>query len=456
MSWVGAERGTSAVHDPMSAGKADGQERFDQLKPGPGASADEVAANQTLRIRRAMIESVAEQGYGAVKVRDVVRRAGVSSRSFYRLFTSKEDCFLRAHETVTRYARSGLVTSQSGESDWRERPRLVYTAFARALASDPAVARLALIDAYADGPAALEQAQRAEATFAAMIAASLARAPDGIVVPTFVVEGMMAGVARVARNRLFAGREAELPGMEEEMMEWAMCFPSEVASALAGLDLGSPLGSTALLLSETAGHTGFASSGDRAAILTAVGKLVALDGYRYTDLTVPRIRTGAGVSRRTFDGLFDSVEECFLVALEQQAAAVVAQAARAQIAGSTWEGGVYRAIASFSIQIAGDPLLARVCFQDDFAIGSKGSLARLRLVAGVSDQLRYSAPQGQGPSDFTVEASAGAIWNLFHNHVLRDWVIHHPEIAATLSFMALAPVIGAAATVDSIRGEQAA
>jgi AcrR family transcriptional regulator len=441
-------------HDsPASAGDETQATRPGRLKPGPGMDPAEVAENQTGRLVRAMTEMVAEHGYDSVKVREVVKLAGVSSKTFYRLFESKEDCFLRTHEIIVRDARAGLLHSQSEVEDWRERPRLVYAAFARELERDGSSAHLALVDAYNDGPAALEQAQRAEETFAAMIAASFARAPDGVVVPPMVIEGMLAGIARVARRRLRIGRERELVGLEAELMGWAMCFPVEAANDLAGLDLGVLYGHAAVapLIVPSASSPG----GDRATILAAVGKLVAADGYKYSDLTVPRIRASAGVSRRIFDGHFSDVEECFLVALGERAAEAVALAARAQIAGSTWAGGVYRAINSFCVQIAGDPLLARVCFQDDFIPDSKGSLARLRMVTGVSDQIRDSAPPDEQASTLSVEASAGAVWSIFHRHVLRDWVLHRPEVSATLAYMALAPSIGAEAAVAAIRGEQA-
>lgn len=425
--------------------------RSDQLKPGPGLGAGEVTAHQTARVFQAMTEIVAEHGYDAVKVREVVKLAGVSSKSFYRLFKSKEDCFLRTHEMVIRHARTGLLSSQYDQEEWRERPRLIYAAFARKMADSPDAAHLTLIGAYADGPAALRQAYSAEATFAAMIAASFARAPDGIVVPPMVIEGMMAGVARVARNRLRVGRQGELAGMEEEVMEWVMSFASELAGGLAELDLGSLLGNPA-----TATDVSLPPSGDRATILAAVAKLVSGDGYKYSDLSVPRIRRGAGVSRRIFNAHFDDVEECFLAALDERAAGVATQAARAQMAGATWGGGVHRAINAYATQIGGDPLLARVCAQDDFAVGSKGSATRLRLVAGVSDQLRDSVPLKNRASEFSTEASAGAVWNVFHHHVLRDWVVHHPEISATLSYMALAPALGAEDTLAAIRGEQVA
>jgi AcrR family transcriptional regulator len=451
----------SAPHNPPPAGgpEAAGR-RLGRLKPGPGMDAEDVNAHQAARICRAMTEIVADYGYDAVKVREIVKLAGVSTRTFYRLFEDKEDCFLRTHEMVIRHARVGLLAAQSGEDDWRERPRLIYASFARELDGDPDSARLALIGAYADGPAALEQAQRAEETFAAMIAASFARAPDGLVVPPMVVEGTMAGIVRVSRNRLLAGRQSEMPAMEEEVMEWALSFPSESAAELTALDIGVLLGSSSVtpLLTPAGAMLSAALSpgGDRAAILAAVGKLVAADGYRYADLTVPRIRTGAGVSRKIFDSHFDDVEECFLAALGERTAEAVAQAARAQISGSTWAGGIYRAISSFCIQIAGDPLLARVCFRDDFAAGSKGSLARFRLVNGVSDQLRDSAPQEGRVSEFSIEASGGSVWSLFNRYVLRDWVVHHPQIAATLAYMALAPTMGADEAVAAIQGEQVA
>jgi AcrR family transcriptional regulator len=444
----------SAGHDspPPTQDDAGGVE-FVQLKPGPGAPAAEVAVQQAARLRRAMIEIVAAHGYEAVKVRDVVKVAGVSSKTFYRLFGSKEDCFLRTHEAVVRSARGGLLASQLGGENWRERPRLIYAALARAVESDPAAAQVALVDAYTGGPAALEQARRVEDTFAGMIGASLARAPDGVAVPPMVIEGMMTGVARVVRNRLLAGHQGELPGMEEEMMEWVMCFPGEAAAGLGELDLTAMYVNPSIAR-ETVANAKPATTGDRVAILAAVEKLVAADGYRYSDLTVPRIRVGAGVSRRVFDTYFDDVEECFLAALEQRSAEAVAQAARAQIAGGSWGGGVYRAINSFSIQIANDPLLARVCFQNDFAVGSKGSLARLRMITGVSDQLRDSVPSTDRVTQLTAEASAGAIWSIFHHHVLRNWILHHPEISATLGYMALTPLIGADAAVAAIRAEQ--
>jgi AcrR family transcriptional regulator len=55
-----------------------------------------VRASQVRRLRGATIAAVAEAGYAAVTVADIVRRARVSRAAFYAHFADKEDCFLAA------------------------------------------------------------------------------------------------------------------------------------------------------------------------------------------------------------------------------------------------------------------------------------------------------------------------------------------------------------------------
>ena len=55
-----------------------------------------VRASQRERLVRAVVAAVAQSGYPAVTVADIVRRARVSRAAFYTHFTDKEDCFLSA------------------------------------------------------------------------------------------------------------------------------------------------------------------------------------------------------------------------------------------------------------------------------------------------------------------------------------------------------------------------
>ena len=425
-----------------------------KLPPGPGLAPEQVAAHQLARIRGATIEIVGERGYRALKVRDLVRSAGVSTRAFYEHFDSKEDCFLRTYELISGRATRRIIAAQADERDWRERPRLVFEEFVHQLEDDPNGARMALVEAYTAGPEPLEQAWRAERTFEGMLAESFARAP-GVVVPPLVIEGMVAGVARVARTRLLAKRVTKLEELSDELVGWLLTYPNEAAGGLAELDGQSVWRNTMLepLPGSTASGDGEAwpSAGDRALILTAVAKLAVADVY--ANLTPSRIRAEASVPRSKLNSYFDGVEDCFLAALEQKAAEAFAQAARAQTAGRSWAGGVYRAIVALCEYIAGDQFLASVCLADDFPPGSRGARTRQRLIAAVAEQLGDGAPRDARPSALVTEATAGAVWAVFHHHAIRDWA-QRREIAATLSYLALAPAVGAGAAITAIRSEQ--
>ena len=47
-----------------------------------------------------MIEVVSERGYPETRVVDVIEVAGVSRKTFYELFSSKEDCFLATYDVL--------------------------------------------------------------------------------------------------------------------------------------------------------------------------------------------------------------------------------------------------------------------------------------------------------------------------------------------------------------------
>jgi AcrR family transcriptional regulator len=289
-----------------------------------------------------------------------------------------------------------------------------------------------------------------------MFAQSFARAPGGMVVPPMVVEGMMAGVAGVARARLLSGREAELTHLNEEMEDWMLSHPGSSADELAHLDLQLVWRDTRLqpLISPSSSGEGEAwpKTGDRALLLASVAELNSTNGY--STLTATSISRDAGLPRAIFKSHFDGVEECFVAAMEQRAGETLAQAARAQTAGRNWPGGMYRAISAICDQLISDPLLTGVCLAETFEPDSNGSRSRAQLIGTVAELLNDSAPMADQPSALFGEASTSAVWALFHHHLIRALPSSSPQIAATLAFMALAPVIGAPAAVAAIAAEQ--
>ena len=60
-----------------------------------------VAASQRTRLLEAVGRAVAEKGYAAATIDDIVRGAGVSKKTFYEHFQDKLECFLAAYETAS-------------------------------------------------------------------------------------------------------------------------------------------------------------------------------------------------------------------------------------------------------------------------------------------------------------------------------------------------------------------
>ena len=85
-----------------------------------------VVASQQRRLLRAMADAVAENGYAATTVADVVARAGVSRKTFYERFDGKQECFLALYD-------AGIAFLQARVTDAIERlPAARPTACSRA------------------------------------------------------------------------------------------------------------------------------------------------------------------------------------------------------------------------------------------------------------------------------------------------------------------------------------
>ncbi|HEY8810145.1 MAG TPA: TetR/AcrR family transcriptional regulator, partial [Solirubrobacterales bacterium] len=94
----------------------------EELGPLPagrhGYSREQVAHHQRERLIAGLAEAVAEKGYAAVTLTDIVMHAKVSRRVFYANFESKEQCFLAAFEVVVGHLRELVAEAVEGIGDW--------------------------------------------------------------------------------------------------------------------------------------------------------------------------------------------------------------------------------------------------------------------------------------------------------------------------------------------------
>lgn len=425
--------------------------------PGPRMSAEQVLAHQRSRLLGSMSEIAGGRGYSSVTVRELSKLAGVSTKAFYENFRDKEDCSLKAIDLAQQRAISRITSAQTGERDWEERLRLAFRALAQEIADKPQAARLVLFEPYAISPAARERASRIDSVFESMLAESFRRASDRVETPSLLVKGIVAGISRVTRALLLSDRQSALPGLSDELLQWALSYRDMAANELASLDRRSlQLSAHRHRLTQESTLNGSTNGAhphedDRDLIITAVTKLAASEGF--AQLTVPRVRVAAGVSRKRFDEHFRGVGDCFLAALESQAAAVLERTA-AQSPGEDWEGSVYHTIAALCTRIACDPRLAKLAFIEVVETGPEGMRRREEIIGAATEFFIGQAPRSQRPSALAAEASVGAVWGVLHHFVNSGRAQDLPRIAATLSFLALAPAVGAETATRAIRREQ--
>jgi AcrR family transcriptional regulator len=129
----------------------------EKLPSGRGDLAEPlIAHSQRERILVAMADSCAAKGYNATTIADIVEPAGVSRATFYELFKDKEDCFHAAMEVSLADAMGRIVAVYSPDKPWATMVRDAAAAFLDLLASRPAFARMALVEAPSSGERAFE------------------------------------------------------------------------------------------------------------------------------------------------------------------------------------------------------------------------------------------------------------------------------------------------------------
>jgi AcrR family transcriptional regulator len=166
-----------------------------------GLTREQVVQSQRTRIFRAMAETMAEKGYAATSVADVLRAAKVSRETFYEQFESKEDCFMSALEAATdAVLAQAFATPPAGGTPLERFDRGLRT-YLDALAAQPELSRMFLIEVYAAGPAALERRAAVQNRFARGLDSIFGRRTAG---DRFANEAIVAATSSMVTARLAA------------------------------------------------------------------------------------------------------------------------------------------------------------------------------------------------------------------------------------------------------------
>ena len=182
-----------------------------------------MARNQRQRILAAVAEATAARGYARMSVEDVVRRAGVSRRTFYELFTNKDQVFLEAYNEAANLLLAGVRAANDEESGFAERVAAGFRAFLESLEASPAFARMCIVEVMAAGPEAVAKRTEVMGEFAKLIeetAASELGSHGSI--PAMRAQTIVAGAYEAVYRMIAAGETAELSSLLPDLVESAL------------------------------------------------------------------------------------------------------------------------------------------------------------------------------------------------------------------------------------------
>ena len=112
------------------------------------------------RLLQGMADVVQMKAYGDITIADIVRAAGVSKRSFYEHFQSKEACFLALYAAASASALRTLRASLDPDQPWEHQIEHGLNAYFEHLSAGPGLLRALFIDIHFLGEAG-SQARRA-------------------------------------------------------------------------------------------------------------------------------------------------------------------------------------------------------------------------------------------------------------------------------------------------------
>jgi AcrR family transcriptional regulator/DNA-binding PadR family transcriptional regulator len=207
--------------------------------PGPHGGGLYVSELQRGRLLDAAFAVVCEEGFQGMAVRKVAERAGVSSKTFYDLFSDREDCFLAAFDHGVEELLARVRPAYESERDWTARIRGGLEVLLGSLESEPALRRLVFVEALGAGPRVLERRAEVLGQLAGVVDEGRVGMEAGDKLPPLTAEGVVGGTFGLIHARLFQQPPESLMGLLGPLM--AMIVRPYRGGAAAARELARPV-----------------------------------------------------------------------------------------------------------------------------------------------------------------------------------------------------------------------
>ena len=187
-------------------------------RAGPTPGDPETVDLKRRRMVAAAVGVVEEVGYTRTTVAQIIARAHVSRKTFYDLFSDREDCFLAAFEQSVERARTLAAEAYRRERGWRDGVRAALGQLLLLMEDEPGVAKLCMVDALSAGPRVLERRAGLIEELTAAVDRGRGSASDSRQPPQVTAEGIVGAVHAVLHKRLIAGDGQPLVELLPQLM----------------------------------------------------------------------------------------------------------------------------------------------------------------------------------------------------------------------------------------------
>lgn len=194
--------------------------RLSRLPPGRhGLPRGFVIENQRHRIAAGIIAAVAEHGYHGATIGEITEASGVSRRSFYTYFESKEECFFDTFDMIADHLREAATAAAQDQKRWPDQVRARLGAVLEVFAANPNLARFVLIAPARAGEAISARYRRAMDEVLAELTEGM---PEEVAArePSRAAElALIGGGAALIVRKVEAGEGEDLPALLADLLE---------------------------------------------------------------------------------------------------------------------------------------------------------------------------------------------------------------------------------------------
>jgi AcrR family transcriptional regulator len=190
----------------------------------------------------------------------------------------------------------------------------------------------------------------------------------------------------------------------------------------------------------------FVQHNQRQRLIASFTSLVGEVGYN--NVTIAATTAGAGVSSRTFYAYFETIEDCYLGALDEVLSRLAPHLLTAFESESDWPLAVRASLMALLDALAGDPATTRLLTADPFVAGSAVAerfRAAIEMAVPYLAKGREMCEKGAEPLPESTERSLlGAANNLIGRHALTGEADDLGDLLPDLVQFILTPYLGPA------------